>query len=242
MSEIRLFATPPHKCSYINEKIATTVFVDPDVDLDSDSYQRLSSYGFRRSGSHFYRPNCDDCSACLSVRVPVHEFSPSRSQKRCIKRNQDLTVKQLSSLSVERHYELYRRYILERHADGDMYPPSRQQFTNFLAKGHDTTVFFEFTDPQDQVLAVAVTDILDDHLSAVYTFFDPDMDDRGLGVNSILYQIRRSREMGVRSLYLGYLVRECKKMNYKTAYSPLEVLTDSGWIREEALQTLHLPE
>lgn len=241
MSEIRLFATPPHKCSYINDKIATTVFVDPEVNLDADSYQRLSAFGFRRSGSHFYRPNCEDCTACLSVRIPVAEFVASRSQKRCLKRNQDLRVRHLSDLSVYRHYELYRNYINARHADGDMYPPSRDQFVNFLAKGHNTTKFYEFSDQDDNVLAVAVTDELNDHLSAVYTFYDPRYDERSLGVNAILYQIQYAQAQGADYLYLGYLVEECRKMNYKTDYKPLEVLSEQGWSRRDQPQTLKFP-
>lgn len=236
MSEIRLYATPPHQCSYLQDKTATTVFVDPDANLDVDSYQRLSEFGFRRSGNHFYRPNCDDCQACVSVRIPVHQFSPSRTQKRCLKRNEDLTMRPLKRLSLERHYPLYQRYIEQRHRGGDMYPPSRSQFVSFLANGHPSTRFYEFSDENDQVVAVAVSDELDNHLSAVYTFFDPEQDQRSLGRFCILSQIERCKELGLRYLYLGYWVEDCRKMNYKTDYQPLELLNENGW------QTLQLPD
>lgn len=231
MSEIRLYATPPHQCSYLNDKTATTVFVDPDATLDIDSYQRLSEYGFRRSGSHFYRPNCDECNACVSVRIPVKEFIPSRSQKRCLKRNQDLQVNIVPHLNVERHYSLYQRYIDDRHRDGDMYPASKEQFSSFLANAHTTSSFYEFCDADNNVVAVAVTDELNDHLSAVYTFYDPELDSRSVGVFCILFQIQRAKDLDHDYLYLGYWVKNCRKMNYKTDYQPLEFLNDSDWSR-----------
>jgi len=231
MSEIRLYATPPHQCSYLNDKTATTVFVDPDATLDIDSYQRLSEYGFRRSGAHFYRPNCDECNACISVRIPVKEFIPSRSQKRCLKRNQDLHVNVVPHLSIERHYSLYQRYIDDRHRDGDMYPASKEQFSSFLANAHTTSCFYEFGDTDNNVVAVAVTDELSDHLSAVYTFYDPELDSRSIGVFCILFQIQRAKDLNHDYLYLGYWVQNCRKMNYKTDYQPLEFLNESGWSR-----------
>lgn len=226
---LRFYATPEHDCSYLPERQARTLFVDPRATIDQHTYSQLSDLGFRRSGSHIYRPHCDGCQACISVRVPVGRFRPSKTQRRIENRNADLIVRAAPCMLSEEYYDLYQRYIRTRHADGDMYPPSEDQFVNFLVEGGIDSCFFDFRTAEGQLLAVAVADRLEHGLSALYTFYDPDQPRRSLGSYAILWQIRQARRLQLPYLYLGYWVKACRKMNYKTAYSPLEMLYNGEW-------------
>ncbi|MDZ7825765.1 MAG: hypothetical protein U5R48_06975 [Gammaproteobacteria bacterium] len=124
LAQLRFFATPPHACSYLEDRRATTLFVDPAAEIDNDLYSSLSALGFRRSGRHVYRPHCEGCNACIPVRIPAAEFVPRRAQRRIRRRNADLEVRITEPRLTEENYALYARYIAARHADGDMYPPS----------------------------------------------------------------------------------------------------------------------
>lgn len=231
-AELRVFATRPHPCSYLPDQRATTLFVDPAAPMDTTLYSELSSAGFRRSGPHVYRPHCAHCQACVSVRIPVDEFRPSRSQRRLLRRNQDLEVTPIDDLEDPQYYQLYERYIDARHYDGDMYPPSQDQFHAFLTREWDATRFYAFRDPQ-RLLAVAVVDQLNDGLSAIYTFYDPDPDiaARSLGTFAVLWQIHLARQLGLHAVYLGYWIRECRKMSYKLNFQPIELLLNDHWVR-----------
>lgn len=231
MSSLRtlvFFATPAHPCSYLPEREATTMFVDPRADVDKRLYSQLTALGFRRSGSHYYRPHCDHCNACVPVRLDARRFQPDRSQRRVWKRNQDLTFRLVPAAFSERYYDLYARYISERHADGDMYPPSRDQFSAFLVEGATDTWFLEMSQG-DQLLGLAVIDGLDDGLSAIYTMFDPNEESRSLGTLAVLWQAEEARRRELPWVYLGYWIRRCRKMNYKTRFQPLEAFTDNHW-------------
>lgn len=229
LANIRLFATHPHDCSYLDNKEATTIFVDPNQSVDAKLYSNLSERGFRRSGSHLYRPHCKSCSACVAARVPAQVFKASRKQRKCWNRNQDLTVSS-TNRQTDEHYELYARYIEERHSDGDMYPPTREQFDSFLTPEWGVTEYLEFR-LLDKLVAVAVCDRMSEGYSAVYTYFEPSQSRRGLGVFAILWQIELCKQLNLSNLYLGYWIKQCSKMNYKTDYRPLELLTDNRWIR-----------
>ena len=126
-------------------------------------------------------------------------------------------------------YSLYARYIESRHRDGDMYPPSRQQFDSFLTREWETTHFYCFYD-RDQLIAVAVVDVIDNGLSAIYTFFDPDLNARSLGAYAILWQIEEARRLNLGHVYLGYWIRQCRKMAYKVQYRPIELLVNGRWV------------
>jgi arginine-tRNA-protein transferase len=230
LAQLKFFATPPHACSYLEEQQATTLFVDPAARIDPALYSALSTLGFRRSGRHLYRPHCEHCNACIPVRIPVAEFAPRRSQRRILRRNADLTVTVRDAELTEENYALYARYIGERHDDGDMYPPSREQFRSFLLCDWSDTRFVEFRE-DDRLVAVAVTDRVDDGLSAIYTYYDPDHPKRSLGVHAILWQIEHARERGLPNLYLGYWIKRCRKMRYKTEYRPLEMRVGERWVR-----------
>ncbi len=222
------FATPAHDCSYLPDRQATTMFVDPRAKVDKRLYSQLTALGFRRSGSHYYRPHCENCNACIPVRLRVDEFSPDRSQRRVLKKNAGLSCRMVRASFTERYYALYARYIEERHADGDMYPPSREQFTSFLVEGATDSWFLEILD-QERLVGLAAIDKLEEGLSAIYTVFDPDYEQRSLGTYAVLWQIEEARRLDLPYLYLGYWIAECGKMNYKTRFRPIEALRDGHW-------------
>lgn len=227
--DLKLFATHPHPCSYLDDQEATTLFIDPEADVDIDLYSSLSGHGFRRSGNHIYRPYCQDCSACISVRVPVQRFNASRSQKRCLKNNTDLALIETQQPDVNEHYQLYERYINERHLDGDMYPPDKNQYLEFLNNPIGCTHYIEMR-LENTLIGCAVSDRLTNGLSAIYTYFCPSQQQRSLGKFAILHQIQRTQELNLPYLYLGYWIKNCEKMKYKSDYRPLELLINQKWV------------
>jgi arginyl-tRNA--protein-N-Asp/Glu arginylyltransferase len=226
--DLKVYTTYPHSCSYLEEEEATTLFVDPRQAIDKRLYSRLSVLGFRRSGNHIYRPHCSQCDACVPARIPVKDFVRKRGQRRVWQRNQDLMVVESNDIRDDEAFELYQRYISLRHADGDMYPPDREQYEAFLNSVWDCTRYFRVYD-KSKLVAVAVVDVLEDGLSAIYTYFDPEADKRSLGVYAILWQVEKSLELGLEYLYLGYWIRNCKKMAYKSDYRPLQLYVNSNW-------------
>ncbi|MBI42677.1 arginyltransferase [Marinobacter lutaoensis] len=231
MSNLRtlvFFATPPHACSYLPDREATTMFVDPRARIDKRLYSQLTALGFRRSGSHYYRPHCERCHACIPVRLQVQQFRPDRGLRRVFKRNQDLTCELVPTRFSEEYYALYARYIEQRHSDGDMYPPSREQFISFLVDGATDSWFLEMR-LNGTLVGLAAIDVLDDGLSAIYTTFEPELEERSLGTYAILWQVEEARRRDLPHVYLGYWIKQCRKMNYKTRFHPLEALRDGQW-------------
>lgn len=239
LRDLKVYTTYPHRCSYLASEEATTLFIDPRQTVDQTLYSNLSLLGFRRSGNHIYRPHCSHCNACIPARVVVPEFRPSRGQRRCLKRNNDLEVIPLESIATDACYGLYERYIASRHADGDMYPPDRDQYETFLNNPWGVTRYYGFN-AGGRILAVSVVDEMLDGLSAIYTFYEPDAEARSLGRYAILWQIDRCRELELPYVYLGYWIRNCRKMNYKVDYQPLETMVNNQWQRysEDLLQAL----
>ncbi|MCH8542966.1 MAG: arginyltransferase [Alcanivorax sp.] len=229
LATLRFFSTPAHACSYLEDHQATTLFVDPHARITPALYSDLTRMGFRRSGDYLYRPHCGPCQACIPARVRVMDFVPNRSQRRIIKRNEGLRVEVVEPRFTNELYQLYSRYIERRHGDGDMFPPSQEQFASFLMSSWSETRFCCFRDQDDQLLAVAVMDQLADGLSAVYTFYEPNLPELSLGTYAILWQIRHCREKALPHLYLGYWIRRCRKMRYKEAFQPLELLRQDVW-------------
>ena len=191
---------------------------------------QLTDMGFRRSGEHIYRPWCEGCGECKSVRVPINNFEVSKSQKRVLRRNRDLEVSFEMPSSSDEIYHLYASYINQRHSDGDMYPPSLEQFESFLCQGPaaSNTRFICFRLEQ-KLLAVAVVDMLPKGLSAIYTFFHPSYEVRSLGRLAVLWQIRWAQSQAMDFVYLGYWIKECQKMAYKAEYRPLQVFENLDW-------------
>ena len=229
LARLKFYATQPHPCSYLPEEQATTLFLDPSQPMDVQVYAELSEMGFRRSGEHLYRPHCQHCSACVPARIPAASFMPTRQQKRILKRNADIQVRAVRPAFSEEYYALYARYIEQRHIDGDMYPPSRDQFTTFLVRDLPFARFYEFRQA-GTLLALAVTDLLPNGLSAVYTFYEPSEQRRSLGRFAILWQIGEAARQGLKAVYLGYWIKNCRKMNYKTQYRPIELLVNQRWV------------
>ena len=228
LSTIRLFATHPHNCSYLRDQHATTVFVDPNEPMNAELYSQLSELGFRRSGGHVYRPKCETCQACIPARIPVDSFESTRQQRRCWKRNQDIQVTVLDSIDTNEHYRLYERYIDERHSDGDMYPATRAQFRSFLTREWGVTQYLEFR-LNGALAGISVCDRMSNALSAVYTYFDPDLHRRSLGTFAILLQIDQAQRLDLQYVYLGYWIKACPKMSYKTQFRPLELMVNKRW-------------
>ena len=227
-STIGLYLTNPHPCSYLPQQQATSLFVDPAADIEIPVYDLLSQQGFRRSGEYFYRPNCNDCCACIAVRIPVDQFKPNRNQRRCREKHRNLTVTITASPDFDTHYPLYENYIRTRHHDGDMFPPSQEQYLRFIANGREETRYIEFREDK-RLVCCAVTDTLHSGLSAVYTYFDPDLTAYSFGRNAVLYQIELARELGLPYLYLGYWIETSTKMAYKAEYQPQEHFWGNSW-------------
>jgi arginine-tRNA-protein transferase len=232
----QIFQSMPHPCSYLPGRTAITLFLDPRYQLDTDQYAGLVRLGFRRSGDLVYRPQCQACNACIPVRVPVEHFRGDRSQRRVWKRNQDLTVIPRPQVYDPEHFDLYQRYQATRHAGAELNDPDPQKYLTFLCTDGMNTTFYEFRHER-KLLAVAVTDILTDGLSAVYTFFDPDEKRRALGVFSVLWQIEEAKARSLPWVYLGYWIQECQKMSYKANYRPLELFLDGRWVLQDDPRT-----
>ncbi|WP_281646317.1 arginyltransferase [Parendozoicomonas sp. Alg238-R29] len=228
--QIGLYETGIHPCSYIPGKDAATQFLDPRLRIGADIAEQLAQLGFRRSGEHTYRPHCPGCNACIPLRVRVQDFQPNRTQRKVLNRNQDVGLEITEPAVTLEYYRLYRRYINQRHQDGDMFPPTAKQYADFLAVDSGYTKFWEFRE-KDQLLGIAVTDHFQEALSAVYSYYIPDQaySRRSLGVYFVLRQIMAAKDLGYPYLYLGYLIRECRKMSYKTDFPPLEQLVGHQW-------------
>ncbi len=230
LSERKFYISTSHECGYLPDATATSLVADPQAPLDADSYSQLIQLGFRRSSDIVYRPHCTGCSACIAIRIPVAEFSVSRSQRRLWQKNNDLAVTSLPCTFDDEHYQIYRRYQSARHAGGSMDVDDPERYISFFTAAGIETRLVEFR-LDDKLLCVAVIDWLPAGLSAVYTFFDPEYSDRGLGAYAILWQIMRARKIGLSHVYLGYWIRDCDKMSYKARYRPHELFIDNRWLR-----------
>ena len=229
MTEIalRIGLTPEHGCSYLPDEAEQLMVLLDDKHRNPVGYENLLVAGFRRSGNDLYRPHCQGCSACHSLRIPVRQFTASRSQKRIQHNNRDIRLV-LSTQDKPEYYDLFARYIHERHHDGSMFPATRNQYDGFLLCDWLTPYFLEFRLNQ-QLVALAITDPLPHSLSASYTFFDPASGQRSLGALAILAQLELAQRMNRQWLYLGYQVDACRKMKYKTKFHPHELLCGHEW-------------
>lgn len=225
---IRIFQTAEHRCGYYPDRLARDLVLDPADPALPQLYGNALAMGFRRSGAHVYRPACLGCSACRPVRIPVRQFDPDRSQRRCLKRNSDLQLRVQPARRSEENFALYQRYLSWRHAGGGMDQPQPADFDAFLACTWSPTRFFEWR-LDGKLLAVAVTDVLPEALSAVYTFFEPEQAARSLGTHAILCQIEQARRDGREHVYLGFWLDGHPKMNYKRNFRPLETLDGKDW-------------
>lgn len=226
---IRLFQTLPHACGYFAERTAQNLVIDPGAPQLDRLYGAALEQGFRRAGGHLYFPQCPQCQACTPCRVDVENFQPDRSQRRCLKRNADLSVSEsMPSYSRERH-ALYEKYLQSRHAGGGMDDAEASDFRRFLTAPWSPTLFMEIRHGE-RLLGIAVTDICLTGVSAVYTFFDPAESARGLGTFAILQQIALARRRGTPWVYLGFWIDGHPKMDYKRRFQPLEIRRGGDWV------------
>ncbi len=228
IEEIGFCITPEHDCSYLDNRQAITLFVDPDYPVVMQQYSSLAKLGFRRSGENIYRPHCSDCGLCIPVRIPAEEFKPNRSQRRNKSLNSDLTLKVKEAVYNDEHYQLYRNYMKGRHAGGGMDNDEPTSYESLITASWSSSKLLEFR-LENKLVMVAVIDCFEDGISAVYTFFDPAYSNRGLGVFGILSEIDYVISMKLDWLYLGYWNPESNKMSYKSHYQPIEFFDGQEW-------------
>jgi len=224
--------TDKHDCGYLPEQQATTLFVNPDFNLQQQHYNFLATIGFRRSGNHVYRPHCGECQLCTPVKLNVAEFKASKQQRRCWNKNTDVTTLPHAAQYNDEHFELYSRYLSARHADGGMDPLSKNAYNDIINSHWCNSELLEFRLKQ-KLVAVAVMDKLNDGLSAVYTFFDPELAHLSLGILAIQHQIALVRQRNLKWLYMGYWNPKSQKMSYKARFQPLQYFVDEAWQSEK---------
>lgn len=236
LDDLRLFQTGEHPCGYWPERQARDLVLDPRDPRLPDIYPLALDWGFRRSGNLIYRPHCGHCHACVAVRIPVTDFMPDRSQRRCTARNAAVEARVVPAERTDEQLALYQRYLAARHRDGGMDGHGVHEFDQFLIGNWPKSRFLELREPdrgqRGCLLAVAVTDVIDiGALSAVYTFYEPDQAGRGLGTLAILRQIEWARREHRTHLYLGYWIDGHGKMDYKRRFRPLERFDGRQWCR-----------
>lgn len=222
------YQTPLHPCGYLPNRYSVNIFADPNKQLTTQTYSWLIDYGFRRNGSHLYRPNCPDCSACVPTRVSAKDFKANRSQQRTLKQNRDLTIRILQRDFKQEHFDLYQKYLQNRHSDSPMSSSTQQDYEEFILGSWSDTQFLEFR-LENKLICVAVMDVLPQGLSAAYTYYDATYKNRSLGTLAILKLIEEAQTRELAFVYLGYWIEECQKMSYKANFKPTEGYVDKKW-------------
>ncbi len=237
----QFFITAPAPCPYLEGKLERKVFTHLINSEARQLHDTLAQGGFRRSQNIAYRPACDGCQACVSVRVPVSEFRWNRSFRKIAARNKAVSSAVRPATATSEQYALFRRYIDDRHHDGGMSEMSMMDFSAMIDETFVDTQIIEYRNPaqpslpgpdsrQGGLVACALTDVLDDGLSMIYSFFNPDYQARSLGTYMVLDHIRRAEKLGLPYVYLGYWVNGSRKMDYKARFLPQERLTQTGWL------------
>ncbi|HWW37157.1 MAG TPA: arginyltransferase [Xanthobacteraceae bacterium] len=235
----QFYLTAPSPCPYLAGKEERKVFTHLVGERAGELNNILTQGGFRRSQSIAYRPACEGCRSCVSVRVVANEFEASRSMRRIVNRNSDIVGEMKIAVPTSEQYSIFRAYLDSRHRDGGMADMTVLDYAMMVEDSHIETRVVEYRRREgDQagrqagdLIAVALTDVLGDGLSMVYSFFEPDEASRSLGTFMVLDHIERARQMGLAYVYLGYWVRGSRKMDYKSRFLPQERLTPDGWAR-----------
>lgn len=230
----RFFVTPPAPCPYVPGRVERKLFTELRGPQSAELNEALSRLGFRRSQNIAYRPVCEACALCVSVRVPVAEFAPSASQRRLARRQADLVVTEHQPWTTPEQFALLSAYLAARHAQGGMAAMDSLDYADMVEQTPVDTRLVEYRDPvSDTLLAACVTDRQSDGLSLVYSFYDTMLSARsGLGTFMILDHIARARALGLRHVYLGYWIQGAARMAYKARFRPIERLTAQGWARD----------
>ncbi|WP_089233067.1 arginyltransferase [Tropicimonas sediminicola] len=234
----QFYVTAPQPCPYLKGRMERKLFTALQGEHAEQLNDALSKQGFRRSQNVLYRPSCADCNACLSARIRVADFQPSRSQRRAMRKNSSLERNATSPWATEAQYALFRRYLDSRHADGGMADMDIFEFAAMVEETPVRSRLVEYREPgldvpqnpeAGDLAAVCLTDVLDDGLSMVYSFYEPDLAQRSLGTYLILDHIEIARSAGLPYVYLGYWVPGSPKMGYKAGFDALEIYKNGAW-------------
>lgn len=237
LHKLQFYVTTPYQCGYLPHKLAQSLIASPQHLIDANIYSGLINQGFRRSGKFAYRPHCESCSACIAVRLILAAFKPTRSQKRAYKQHVNLSARVLPLHYNQQHYQLYTRYQSLRHHDEAAAEVKTQpkddeeQYRQFLCQSNVESLMIEFRDADNQIKIVSVVDIVNDGVSAVYTFYDALDSKASYGIFSIIWLAEWAKSLGLPYLYLGYWIKDSQKMAYKQQFRPQELLIDGEWLK-----------
>jgi arginyl-tRNA--protein-N-Asp/Glu arginylyltransferase len=230
----QFYLTAPSPCPYLGGKEERKVFTHLVGERAPELNNILTQGGFRRSQSIAYRPACEGCRSCVSVRVVAKDFRPSQSMRRIARRNADVVSDMRIAVPTSEQYAIFRAYLDSRHRDGGMADMTVLDYAMMVEDSHIETRIIEYRLRESgELVAMALTDVLSDGLSMVYSFFEPDLSARSLGTLMVLDHISRAQRMGLSYVYLGYWVRGSRKMDYKGRFLPQERLMPEGWARVE---------
>ncbi|MES2546344.1 MAG: arginyltransferase [Pseudomonadota bacterium] len=232
LHKLQFYVTTPYKCGYLPNRLAQSLIASPQHLIDANIYSGLISQGFRRSGKFAYRPHCENCRACIAVRLILNAFLPNRSQKRAYKQHANLNAQVLPLHFNQQHYELYASYQSLRHHDetATEAKDDAEQYRQFLCQSNVESLMIEFKDGNNQVKIVSVVDIVKDGVSAVYTFYDATEAKASYGTYSIMWLSEWAKSLDLPYLYLGYWIQDSEKMAYKQQFKPQQKLIDGEWI------------
>ena len=240
LQKLQFYVTTPYTCGYLPKKLAQSLIATPHHLVDADVYSGLIQQGFRRSGKFSYRPHCEGCNACIPVRVVLRDFVPNRSQKRAYKQHADLSTHVIPLGYHESHFALYSSYQATRHSDDHLKKQAEahrtaqiqneaDEYRHFLCQSNVDSAMVEFRDTNNQVKIVSVIDVVNDGVSAVYTFYDAAESKASYGTHSIMWLVEWTKLLGLPYFYLGYWIADSQKMAYKQAFKPQQKLIDGEW-------------
>ena len=235
LHKLQFYVTTPYQCGYLPNRQAQSLIASPQRLIDANVYNGLIAQGFRRSGKFAYRPHCESCQECIAVRVVLNEFAPKRYQKRAFKQHEHLSARLMPVGFHQSHFELYASYQALRHTEpaiNNLTPQTddAEQYRQFLCQSNIESLMIEFRDANNELKIVSVVDVVEDGVSAVYTFYNALDTKCSYGTFAIMWLSEWTKSLNLPYLYLGYWIKGSQKMAYKQQFSPQEKLTDGEWI------------